>query len=190
MMLIKSLYLFFCLKHIRFTASLSSILQEVKIKSAQSSHAFSFFTFIYPVTHRISKVAMVTLRSTIRPDTKGTVVPPSHSAKSIFSTDPLLIQLCLLSLLSKLFPGIIMRTYLCTDKNNPFFFITENKWGCLYLFSSVQLVLNHGEFLFTCFQPGLEPLIGRQCLFIHLQNIGLLVVVISSDNGPKNKCFN
>lgn len=39
---------------------------------------------------------------------------------------------------------------------------------------SLQLVLNHGEFLFTCFQSGLEPLICCQCLFIHLQNTHML----------------
>lgn len=44
----------------------------------------------------------------------------------------------------------------------------------LYL-SSLQLVLNHDQFLFTAFQPGLEPLIRGQCLFIHLQNMHTLV---------------
>lgn len=34
---------------------------------------------------------------------------------------------------------------------------------------SLQLVLNQSEFLFTRFQPWLEPLIGGQCLFIHLK---------------------
>lgn len=45
---------------------------------------------------------------------------------------------------------------------------------CLEYLCSLQLVLHHGEFLFTCFQSGLEPLICCQCLFIHLQNTHML----------------